>query len=147
MDNLIICVYTQKKMKQAVPSSVEVEVWGLVKALSLIFENDNVEEVWSQRSLRLKKLLDEKVWSWGSFRWWSLKLKKFQVNKVRNWRTKQIETVIFPTPKLLVYISRSEKLFDPIHTLHNSLILNFSYNKCLQLQSSSTSKFFNVKLH
>ena len=27
----------------AVPSSVEVEVWGLVKVLSLIFENDNVE--------------------------------------------------------------------------------------------------------
>ena len=49
------------------------EVWGLVKALSLIFENDNVEEVWSQSSLKLKKLLDEKVWS---FRWWSLKLKK-----------------------------------------------------------------------
>ena len=49
------------------------EVWGLVKALSLIFENDNVEEVWSQSSLKLKKLLDEKVWS---FSWWSLKLKK-----------------------------------------------------------------------
>ena len=57
----------------AVPSSVEVKVWGLVKALRLIFENDNVEEVWSQSSLKLKKLLDEKVWS---FSWWSLKLKK-----------------------------------------------------------------------
>ena len=52
----------------AVPSSVEVEVWGLVKSLSLIFENDNIEEVCSQRSLKLKKILDEKVWS---FRWWS----------------------------------------------------------------------------
>ena len=66
----------------AVPSSVEVEVGGLVKALSLIFENDNVEEVWSQRSLKLKKLLDEKVWSWGSFRWWSLKLNKFEVGEI-----------------------------------------------------------------
>ena len=53
----------------AVPSSVEVEVWGLVKALSLIFENDIVEDVWSQISLKLKKLLDAKVWSWGSFGW------------------------------------------------------------------------------
>ena len=45
----------------AVPRSVEVKVWGLVKALSLIFENGNVEEVWSQRNLKLRKLLDEKV--------------------------------------------------------------------------------------
>ena len=43
------------------PSSVEVKVRGLVKALSLIFESDNVEEVRSQRSFKLKKLLDEKV--------------------------------------------------------------------------------------
>ena len=64
------------------PSSVEVEVWGLVKALSLIFENDNVEEVWSQSSLKLKKILDENVWG---FRWWSLKLKKFYVNEVWKW--------------------------------------------------------------
>ena len=61
-----------------VPSSVEVKVWGLVKALSLIFENDNVEEVWSQRNLKLKKLLEEKVlddevWSWRNF-----KLMKFE---------------------------------------------------------------------
>ena len=55
----------------AVPSSVK--VWGLVEAVSLIFENDNVEEVWSQSSLKLKKLSVKKVWS---FRWWSLKLKK-----------------------------------------------------------------------
>ena len=75
------------------PSSVEVDVWGLVKALSLIFENDNVEEVWSQRSLKLKKHLDEKVWSWGSFRWWSLKLKKFQVNEVLNWRTLKLKKI------------------------------------------------------
>ena len=59
------------------PSSVEVEVLGLVKALSLIFESDNVEEVRSQRRFNLKKLLDEKVWSWGSFKGWSLKLKNF----------------------------------------------------------------------
>ena len=64
------------------PSSVEVEVWGLVKALSLIFENDSVEEVWSQKSLKLKKLLDEKVWSWASFRWWYLMLKKFEVGEI-----------------------------------------------------------------
>ena len=75
----------------AVPSSVEVEVRGLVKALSLIFENGNVEEVWSQRSFKIKKLLDEKVWSWGSFRWWNLKLKKFQVNEVWNWRTLKLK--------------------------------------------------------
>ena len=66
------------------PSSVEVKVWGLVKALSLTFENDNVEEVWSQRNLKLYKLLDEKfedqevlddeVWSWRSF-----KLMKFEI--------------------------------------------------------------------
>ena len=73
------------------PSSVEVEVWGLVKALSLIFESDNVEEVRSQRSFKLKKLLDEKVWSWGSIWLWSLKLKKFQVNEVWNWRTLKLK--------------------------------------------------------
>jgi len=77
----VMCIINTKDAKTswgwAVPSSVEVEVWGLIKALSLIFKNNNVEEVWSQRSLKLKKLLDEKVWSWGSFRWWSLNLKKF----------------------------------------------------------------------
>ena len=69
----------------AVPSSVEVKVWGLVKALSLIFENGNVEEVWSQRGFKLKKLLDEnieveevldgEVWSWSlglCFPFWAL---------------------------------------------------------------------------
>ena len=45
----------------AVPSSVEVKVWGLVKALSLIFENGNVEEVWSQRGFKLRMLLDENI--------------------------------------------------------------------------------------
>ena len=38
-------VKTPNKLGLAVPSSVEVEVLGLVKALSLIFESDNVEEV------------------------------------------------------------------------------------------------------
>ena len=59
------------------PSSVK--VWGLVKAVSLIFENDNVEEVWSQSSLKLKKLLDEKVWSWRNF-----KLIKFENKELWN---------------------------------------------------------------
>ena len=72
----------------AVSSSVEVQVWGLVKALSLIFEDNNVEVVWSQRSLKLMKLLDEKVekvlddevWSWRSF-----KLMKFEVEEFWSW--------------------------------------------------------------
>ena len=60
------------------------EVWGLVKALSLTFENGNVKEVWSQRSFKLRKLLDEnfeveevladEVWSWRSF-----KVMKFEI--------------------------------------------------------------------
>ena len=41
------CQILQTSWDWAVPSSVEVYVWGLVKALSLIFENDNGEEVWS----------------------------------------------------------------------------------------------------
>ena len=64
---------TEQAGAELCQAQLRFEVWGLVKALSLIFENDNVEEVWSQSSLKLKKLLDEKVWS---FRWWSLKLKK-----------------------------------------------------------------------
>ena len=56
----------------------------IVKALSLIFENGNVE-VWSQRGFKLKKLLDEnieveevldgEVWSWSlglCFPFWAL---------------------------------------------------------------------------
>ena len=80
MYTIIYCCTTTEgdnKIKQAgaelCQAQLRFEVWGLVKALSLIFENDNVEEVWSQSSLKLKKLLDEKVWS---FSWWSLKLKK-----------------------------------------------------------------------
>ena len=75
------------------PSSVEVEVWGLVKALSLIFENGNVEEVQSQRSFKLKKLLGEKVWSWGSFRLWSLKLKKIVVEEI--WSCRNLKSTKF----------------------------------------------------
>ena len=66
--------YPKQAGAELCQAQLRFEVWGLVKALCLIFENHNVEEVWSQSSLKLKKLLDEKVWS---FRWWSLKLKKF----------------------------------------------------------------------
>ena len=59
----------------------------------MIFESDNVKEVRSQRSFKLKKLLDEKGWSWGSFRWLSLKLKKFQVNELWNWRTLKLKKI------------------------------------------------------
>ena len=78
------------------PSSVEVKVWGLVKALSLIFENGNVEEVWSQRGFKLKKLLDEnieveevlddEVWSWRSF-----KLMKFEIEELWSWRRLKLQ--------------------------------------------------------
>ena len=58
------------KLGWAVPSSVEVDGWGLVKALSLIFENDIIEEV-------LKKFENQEIWSWRN-----LWLKKFEVEEV-----------------------------------------------------------------
>ena len=67
------------------------EVWGLVKALGLIFENNNVEEVWIQRNLKLKKLLNEKVlddevWSWRNF-----KLMKFENEELWSWSGLELE--------------------------------------------------------
>ena len=50
----------------------------------MIFENENVEEVWSWQSLKLKKLSVEDVWNWGSWGLWSLKLKKLEVYKVQS---------------------------------------------------------------
>ena len=72
----------------AVPSSVKFEVCGLVKSLSLILEDDNVEEVWSQRSLKLKNLLNKKKFEVEEVldgevgNWRNLKLKKFEVGEV-----------------------------------------------------------------
>ena len=84
-------------------------------------------------------------------------------------QTLKKETVVFTKPKLLVYIIRSEKLVDPIHTLQKTIkpkkgnkapnfnfqllqpqissASNFLNSELLQLQSSSTSKFFNFKIH
>ena len=80
---------------------MKLKVWGLVKALSLIFENGNFE-VWSQRGFKLKKLLDEyikveevlddEVWSWRSF-----KLMKFEIEELWSWRRLKLKFgALFP---------------------------------------------------
>ena len=59
----------------------------------MIFENDNAEVVWSQTSLKVKKLLDEKARSSSSLKLMEfeieellrrLKLKKFDVGEIWN---------------------------------------------------------------